>query len=425
MAPVPMNAPSSPPPPGESPLTGSAAFSPRWALAALWLLVFTGGSQVMVVTPILPRIAEQLGTAESLLGTLVSVYAAMTGLVAVGIGPVSDRVGRRNVLLWGSGLMSVALALHGLADSFASLLVVRGLAGAAGGVLSGAAVAYVGDAFPVHQRGWANGWVMSGIAAGQILGIPAGAVLADRLGFRAPFLAFALLMVAVFMVVWHKVPQPNVARAQHLTLGSAWAGYRNLLARSEVRVAVFLFVLMFGGTSLFITYLPTFLEMSVGMTPDEVAGLFLAGGLSTAIAGPMAGRLSDRIGRKRIIIAASVLVALAMAATPFVVSGPLTAYALFFIAMAGFSGRASPFQALLTEMARADQRGSLMALTVAIGQIGSGVGSAVSGPVYTGFGTPAAGYAVSAVAAAASVLLMAVLLWWGIPEPKHKPAARA
>ena len=152
-------------------------------LLALWLLVFSASSQVIIVAPILPDISAALNVAEARLGDLVTSYAVMLAIFAVIIGPISDKVGRRRVLLIGSATMAASLYLHGVATSYFALLVVRALAGVAGGMLSGAAVAYVGDYFPYNRRGWANGWVMSGIAAGQILGVSIGKIVAAALGF--------------------------------------------------------------------------------------------------------------------------------------------------------------------------------------------------------------------------------------------------
>jgi predicted MFS family arabinose efflux permease len=408
-----------------SPAGAAPAFSAFWVITALWLLVFTAGSQVMVIAPILPRIAEQLGTAEALLGTLVTVYAFMSGLVAVLAGPVSDRIGRRRILLWGTALEAVALALHGFADTFGELLAMRALAGASGGVLAGAAVAYVGDAFPPHRRGLANGWVMSGMAAGQILGIPAGALLAERFGFRAPFLAFAVLMALTWVLVWFKVPQPAVQRTTRLTLGTGFTAYRELLRRREVRVAALVLGLMFGGTALFVTYLPTFLEVGRGMTPAAVAGIFLAGGVASAVAGPLAGRLSDTVGRKRVVAGSSLIVAVMMAAYPFASVAVWAVYAMFFGVMIGFSGRGSPFQVLIAELSGPEQRGSLMAVTVAVGQMAFGIGGALAGVIYTAFGSPASGYAASGLLAAASAVLVSILVMWGVPETGRQRGRRA
>ncbi len=117
--------------------------NPYIIIFALWLLVFAASSQVMIISPILPRISEQLGTPLEILGNLVTVYAVMVGVFAIIMGPLSDKIGRRKILLIGTGGISLFLFLHGFVDSFLGLLAVRALAGMAGGVLSGAAVAYV------------------------------------------------------------------------------------------------------------------------------------------------------------------------------------------------------------------------------------------------------------------------------------------
>ena len=95
-------------------------------LLSLWLMVFTAASQTIIVTPILPLIGEELGVAASLLGLLVTVYSLALAVAAVVMGPISDRIGRRQVLLIGSGTLAVMLLLHGLVQT------VRGAARRAG-----------------------------------------------------------------------------------------------------------------------------------------------------------------------------------------------------------------------------------------------------------------------------------------------------
>ena len=108
--------------------------NPHLILFALWLMMFSASSQVMA--PILPRIGHELNIPEVFQGTLVSSYAIVAGICALVMGPVSEKIGRRRVLVLGTG---------------------------------------------------ANGWVMTGVAAGQVMGIPIGTVLADWYGFYAPF----------------------------------------------------------------------------------------------------------------------------------------------------------------------------------------------------------------------------------------------
>lgn len=388
--------------------------APGLVLAALWLLVFSVTTQSMILAPVLPRIAEQLGVPEARLGGLVTGYSLAVAGVALLAGPVSDKVGRRRMLLAGSAAMTVGLALHAVARDYPTLLLVRTLTGAGGGVLTGATAAYVGDYFPPERRGWANGWVLSGMAAGQIAGIPLGTVLAARWGFRLPFLAFAASMALSFLLVWRCVPQPPVRRyTGPLDVRYVSGHYAVLVARPYVAAAVLAVAGNFLGAALYVLYLPAWLERARGATPAQVALLFAAGGIATALAGPPAGRLSDRIGRKKLVIGASAGLAAGMLATPWLMRGLPAAYALFFGVMVLVAARAGPLQALLTEIVPAEQRGSLMSLSMAMGQGGYGVGGALAGPVYGAYG-----YAGTATLAALSALGVAVLVWRFLPETR-------
>lgn len=387
--------------------------NPYLVIFALWLLVFAASSQIMIISPILPRIGEELAIPDSLLGTLISAYGILLGIFALIIGPVSDKIGRRRVLLLGSGCMAVALGLHAVAVDYFSLMAVRALAGAAGGLLSGAAVSYVGDYFPYERRGWANGWVMSGVAFGQIIGIPVGAYLADEFGFRIPFLVFSAVMVCSFLLILFKVPQPDVRLDQNpLSVRSALTGYLSMLRDRQIVAASATFFLLFFAIALYVVYLPTWLEESLNVSGNETALMFLVGGVAAVIAGPKAGKLSDRIGRKPLIVLSSIGLAVVALSTTTLATSMIAADALFFLTMVLMSMRLSPLQALLTALVPASKRGTLLCLTVAIGQIGISIGGAIAGPVYS-----YSGFFASTVLAAAALLLAAWIVGALLPEP--------
>ena len=387
--------------------------SPGIVVFALWLLVFAASSQIMIITPILGQIGEELGIGESALGTLVSAYSIMVGIFAILAGPVSDKIGRRQILLLGTGVMTGALLMHHFVIGYYSFLAVRVGAGCAGGILSGAAVSYIGDYFPYNRRGWAIGWVMSGMAFGQIAGIPIGILLAGAYGFKVPFYLFAAAMAATFVLIWFRVPQPDVQRAAcRLTVVSAVRNYRAMLAQSEIAAAAVAYFTMFLGVSFFVVYLPYWLEQSLGASSTEIASLFLVGGIANVLTGPQAGKLSDRIGRKRIIILSSVGLSLVMLLTTVLVREFWAAYLLFFVLMVLVAMRLSPFSALLTALVSDERRGSLMSMAIALGQVGFAVGAAAAGPLYSGFG-----YGSNTVLAAAAVLIMAGILAYLVPEP--------
>lgn len=401
----------------DSPTVGN----PRLVVFTLWLLVFSASSQIMILSPILPRIGAELGVRESLLGTLVTAYSMMVGIFAVISGPISDRVGRRSMLLAGTGILTVGLFLHAFVDSYSTFLAVRIFSGVAGGVLSGAAVSYIGDSFPYHRRGWATGWVMSGNAFGQIAGIPLGVLLAGEFGFRAPFLLFGVSMLVTLGLVWAALPQPPVElHGDRLSVMGSIRGYREILGVPGVKEGAAAYFLMFLGVSLYVVYLPTWLSATVGASSRDIATLFLVGGIANVLTGPQAGRLSDRIGRKVIILTSCIGLSVVMLLTTPVVRSMSLAYPVFFVTMVLVAMRISPFSALLTSLVSGNRRGSLMSLSVALGQIGFAVGGAIAGPLYAS-GSGGSGYWTNTVLGAVSVLAMGILVWQRLPEPGRTP----
>ena len=90
----------------------------------------------------------------------------------------------------------------------------------------------------------------------------------------------------------------------------------------------------------------------------------------------------------------------------------VSAYVYFFATMVLVAMRISPFSALLTALVSDERRGSLMSLTVALGQLGFAFGAALAGPLYAGIG-----YRSNTWLSAASVLIMGLIVWFFIPEP--------
>lgn len=363
-----------------------ATLPPRYPviLATLAAVLFTGSSQFLIVAPVLPRIAEALAVPEERLGTLVTAYAVAVGCFAIAAGPISDHFGRRTVLRMGTAWMAAALLLHGLASSFEALLAVRFVAGTASGFLGGAAMAYIGDVVPDRARGQAMGIVSGGFAAGQILGIPIGTILAAQLDYRAPFLAFGLVMLACHVATW-VVLVPSPGGTGRFSFTQALKGYREIVTRRDLLLVNAASVTMMLSVSAFITYEPLWIERTYGVDETGIALLFGAGGLANAVMGVLAGRWSDRVGRKRLAIGASAGLGLAMMSTPFMPSF-MAILGLFIVTMGIVGMRIAPLNAWVTGLVPPSRRGSLMALFLATGQIGFAIGSALSGAVFGSVG---------------------------------------
>lgn len=386
--------------------------NPRTILFALWLLIFSASSQIIIMAPILPYIGEQLNMPERLQGLLITAYAVMVGIFAVIIGPISDKIGRRRILLIGTGAMAIALTLHGLAQTYQQLLVYRALAGVAGGILSGSVVSYVADYFPYEKRGWANGWIMSGAATGQIVGIPLGTIMAEYFGFRIPFIMFGVSMAITYFVIKLKVPQPDVKLFKDdLTIIGSLRKYYKIIRVPAQFASIMAFFMMFVSVGLFIVYFPSWMQKNFNVDGTYIASLFLVGGLANVVTGPRAGKLSDRIGRKSLVIISCTVTSIIFALTTWIVQEPWLAYPFFMIVMTLVAIRVTPFQTLLSEQVDDESRGSLMSLTAALGQTGMGIGGFIAGIVYTDLG-----YATSTVFSGLAILISGLLIWKFVPE---------
>jgi predicted MFS family arabinose efflux permease len=220
-------------------------------------------------------------------------------------------------------------------------------------------------------------------------------------------------MALTFALIFFKIPQPDVVfTKERLTVAGAVRDYWAMLRRPEVAFAAAAFFLMFLGVSLYVVYFPTWLTRETGASNRAIAAMFLIGGVANVLSGPRAGRLSDRIGRKAIILLACAGLALVMATTTWVVTETWIAYPFFFAVMVLVAMRISPFSALLTALVEDHRRGSLLSLTVALGQVGFAVGGALAGPLF------ALGYWTNTLLGAVSVMGMGLIVWFKVPEPK-------
>jgi predicted MFS family arabinose efflux permease len=377
---------------------------PAPVLFALWLMVFTVSSQINVIIPILPRVGAALSIPEPLHGTLVSAYSITLSVVALLGGPLSDRLGRHRIMLLGSAGMAAVLLLHLTARGYASLFCLRALTGVSGGLLSGAAVAYIGDYFPRDRRGWATGYVISGVAFGNMIGIPAGALLAEHLDFRWAFVLFGALMAATGALVWRVLPAVPPAHAHgRVTLRRLLGSYRSL--HRQAMVAVLSNLLAFVAINVYLIYLPAWLARMLAFSSTQMASLFFVGGTASVLASPLVGRVSDRLGQRPLIAGAFAVMAIAAALTPLLVDGAWSACVVFTVMMLVITLRNVPYQSLLTMLVADGQRGTLTSMSFSAGQIGMGLGGLVAGPVYARHGFPG-NCAVAALLAAALALLV-------------------
>ncbi len=396
-------------------------------IGVLFGLMFVAVADNQMISPLLPDLMAAFGMGAGRAGLLVSVYAIAAAVVSFAIGPLSDRTGRRKMLIAALIVFTAATLLCGLAWDYASLVAFRAVTGAAAGALSLNITACIGDHFPYGRRGTAMGLVMSGHFSAMILGVPAGAFVAEAWSWRWAFGAFAgaglLLWAPALVVLPHRVPAAGTAQTVHavhaVSVTSLARSYGRFLKRTGPLAVIAASFLVSASTVGFITYVGTWLRDAYGLSTDWIGMVFLFSGLGALLGSPLAGYLSDRVGKRGVVVVSGMAMAGLLATIPWITGLLPVVFAGFILTGIAGAFRHAPLQALVTAMASDEERGTLIALKNTLAEFGIAGGTALCGVLYVAFGYPIVGAACGVMAAAASFV---ILVWVREPGGPDGPA---
>jgi MFS family permease len=147
-----------------------------------------------VVIPAIPLFAQSFGVSDTAVGAVVSAFALMRFISALGGGRLVDRFGERLILASGIGIVAVSTGLAGLAQSYPQLLVLRGVGGIGSAMFTISATALLLRVVDAAHRGRASGLFQSGFLIGIVLGPAFGGFLTDA-SIRLPFFVYAVTLI--------------------------------------------------------------------------------------------------------------------------------------------------------------------------------------------------------------------------------------
>ena len=382
----------------------------RDATTFLFVTVFVDMLGYGLVVPLLPFYAGGLANGALLVGVLGSLYAAMQFFGGPFLAGLSDRVGRRPVLVTCLLGASLAYALLGLAGTFAMVVVAVALAGAAGGTQA-TAQAFMADSTAPEDR--ARGLGLLGAAFG--LGLMAGPLLGGLLSLQslqAPALAasaLALLNAAFgLFVLPESLPEGRRSRTPLLRLDPFSGLVRTVRmgGTGPLLTAVFLLNLSFAGL---LTNFPLFSGARFGWGATQNAFLFaFVGTCAVLTQGTLVGRLQKRYGETKLAFGGLALTALSLA----LVGASSSGWLLYPVvgALAVGAGLAIPaLTALLSRRAPVEEQGRLMGGVQAVLSLALISGPLMAGAAFDDLGVPAP-YFIGAVLAALALPAVALSL---------------
>ena len=352
----------------------------------LWLLLTLAGIQFthildfMIIMPLGPQFTQLFGINEAEFGLLVSAYTLAAGASGLVASAYIDRFGRKRLLLTLYGLFALATLACGLAPTYASLMAARIAAGIFGGVLSALSQTIVGDVIPFERRGRAMGIVMTSFSVASVLGVPAGLYMAAHLGWHAPF--FAIAALSMVFAMFAAITMPTLSghlKGSHSS--SAWQRISSVLSDLNHLKAFGFSALMMLAAFPVVPYIAIQMQFGVGLRSDELAYIYLCGGIASLFTARMFGQLTDRWGKVqsyRLIALLLVPTLFALTLLPFGTPLWLALIASTLLMVCG-SGRMIPAMAIVTSAANPTLRGTFMSLNSAVQSAAMGVGAFVGG----------------------------------------------
>ncbi|QCT22534.1 multidrug efflux MFS transporter [Jejubacter calystegiae] len=296
-------------------------------LISVWFGCFFTGLAISQILPFLPLYVAQLGvTSHEALSLWSGLTFSITFLVSAIVSPMwgslADRKGRKLMLLRASAGMAVAILLQAFASNVWQLFLLRGLMGLTSGYIPNA-MALVASQVPRDRSGWALSTLSTAQISGVIAGPLLGGFMADHLGLRTVFLVTAgLLMVSftVTLLLIHEGARPAQTKSERLSGKAVFASlpYPKLII--SLFVTTMVIQLCNGSVG------PILALFIKNMAPDSNNIAFMSGliaavpGISALISAPRLGRLGDRIGTSRILVATLAAAAVLFFAMSFVTS---------------------------------------------------------------------------------------------------------
>lgn len=353
------------------------------------ILLLADATCLGILMPLLASQAAAFEANSTAIGGMVAVYSLLTVLLAPFWGRLSDRHGRRPILLLGLLGSFLSSVMFTVAGDFLLLALSRVVAGGLGGTIN-VTQAYAADLTPPERRTRVMGWVGAAFGAGFVLGPTIGGVASGIAPMAPGLVASAItgLNLLAALVLLPEVPARRVEAGAPVTVAA-----RPFLVPFG---AAFLSTLAF--TVVYVVF-PLHVEQALGFGRSGVSYLFALLGLVTAIVqGGLVGRLSRRVGEGPLVVTGGGLMALGLAGLAATAAAPVALYPALVALGLGF-GLAGPAEAgYVSRVAEPTVQGRVLGLLQSVNSSARVIGPIAAGAVM-GFG--GAGLAFLAAAGAA------------------------
>jgi multidrug resistance protein len=323
-------------------------------------------------------------------------------------GRLSDRIGRRPVILIGLFGSAVSYLLFGLASSLAMLFAARIAAGIAGANIP-TAQAYMADVTTPDNRAKGMGLLGAAFGLGFIFGPAIGGFL-SQWGYQAPSFFASALSLANFIAAWFLLPESRPAHERRPPARETrLAALRRAVSRRGMPALLAVYFIVVTAFSSFEMNFSLYSEYRFGFDSTSIGYVFAFIGATLALVqGVLVGRVVRWLGERRVIQAAIALIAAGLALVPLAGGVPLLVAACGLLA-AGMGFNGPSITSLISRLSHADEQGGILGLSQSVASLARIIGPAWGGFLYDEFGRTSPFFSASAMLCVAWVLSLATL----------------
>jgi DHA1 family multidrug resistance protein-like MFS transporter len=340
--------------------------------------IFVGMS---IISPILPIYAESFNVSYTLVSLAVSMYALGRFVADVPVGLLSDRVGRRRMMIMGTVIIIICSILNATAPNFALFLIYRFLEGVGSSMWMTSRTTLLADILKPEERGRVMSYFQAFMLLGSSAGPTVGGFIATGYGLREPFYAYAAFGGLSLILTYFLIHDPeDIIKEHSKETGFSWPLVKRLLSNSSFSMACLAtFTIFFMRTGIRSTIIPLFADTVLGLDADAIGIVISCATITNLIVTIPVGHAIDYFGRKPIIVLMLTLTAISTLIFPFTYSFYTIALAAVILGI-GTGGAGQAPLALATDATINEPHGLSMGLYRLFGDVGF-----VIGPILMGF----------------------------------------
>ncbi len=353
--------------------------SPLQLVCILALFNFTG---TFMRLPIIPLFAKSAGASTFEVGIIVAVFFIIAAILAIPAGHLSDRLGRKKLLLIGSGISAVTSFLLVFATTPLEIGVLYTIAGFGPPCFTPTIAALAGDIAPEGKMGRTYGWYTLFAAIGTILGPAVGGILAGSFGFGPSFLFSAAVILIAFVLTFAALPEHKAELRAHPEIRQSLLELSRNKRIAACWLATFFITYAYGT---FITFFPLYANLEVGLSTEAIGFILALLAFFSAISRVPSGHILDKMRKEPFILTGLVFLSLEVIA--YVSTTSLIAFLLLSAVFGLAYGTASTaLGALIAEAAGHEKRGAAMGGYSSLFYLGLSLSAVIEGAAIDVYG---------------------------------------